>query len=1264
MSDPKEYTIGWICAISTEYTAAQAFLDEKHPAPEPLSPADSNNYTVGKIGRHMVVIAVLPDGEYGTSSAANVARDMLHSFPNVRIGLMVGIGGGAPSSRHDVRLGDIVVSAPRDGKGGVFQYDFGKTIQSQAFQPTEVLNQPPTALRTVVSGLRSDYESEGHQLEGAVISALEKKPRLRKKYERPDPSSDRIYRSNFPHPTGNDGSCAVICGDDPAHLVLRPERTDDEDRVAIHYGLIASANHLMKDAMIRDKLAAEEGVLCFEMEAAGLMNHFPCLVIRGICDYADSHKNKDWQGYAAMIAAAYARDLLCRLAPTRVESERKINELLFGMNETISRTEANVATISSKLTKQDDVEALEWLTRNDQGPYQSDYLKRRQPGTGQWLLQSAEYQNWRTKENQTLFCSGIPGAGKTILTAIVIEDLTAQCSSNQSIGLAYIYCNFKLHNEQKVEDLLASILKQLASPVPESVTKLYEKHKDRRTRPSLNELSTTLQSVVETYERVFVVIDALDECQTTEDCRNVFLSQLFDLQENSAVRLFATARPIPKITERFIGDHLDIRAHESDLHRYLEGRISQAGSELLQSYKEEIKTRIAEVADGMFLLAQLLFDSIKTKMTLKQVKDTLKNISGGPDAYTLAYEDAKRRIEGQDADASKLAMNALMWITCAKRQLSIRELQEALAVEEGQSFLDRENVTGYKLIVSVCAGLIVVDEESQVVRLVHYTTQDYFEREQLAWFRDAECRLATVCVTYLSFDIFEEGLCMTDEEYETRLKQNPLYDYAARNWGYHAREAETDAKELIHAFLKNDAKVSASFQVMIASNWANFIFPDYSQKGAKMITGLHLAAWFGLIESAKSLLEHQVDVDSKEIFDQTPLSLAAEWGHEAVVRLLVEAGAEINSKDDDDRTPLFRAAKNGYEDIVKLLLDWGAFDTRDGVTSSKALCEAANIGDEDIVQLFLERGADLNLKDQDGITPLFWATKSYGVTKLLLEKGADLQVRDIGGRTPLFWAAMHGNNDVLKLFIEKGADWDLKDEDGGTPLFWATTTNSTTKLLLEMGADLHHRNKRGATPLFGASRYGLDHVPELLLEKGADLHLRDKFGRTPLFWAAGNGAEHVTKLYLEKGADFDVRDEDGKTPLFLAAMEGHDGVIKLLLEKGAEWNLKDKHDRTPLFHAVAYGHEVAVQLLLEKGADFDISDEDGKTPLSYAAEDGFEGVVKLLLEKGADFDLRDKDGKPPLSYAAKDGHEGVVKLLLERGAKFDLQDEDERPLIS
>lgn len=252
-----------------------------------MSPGDNNDYTSGRIGKHKVVIAVLPEGEYGTCSAAAVASDMRHSFPNVRIGLMVGIGGGAPSQEHDIRLGDIVVSTPRNGKGGVFQYDFGKTVQDQSFHQTGFLNQPPTVLRAAVTGLRAQYEIEGHRFEETINSVLEGNSRLRKKYKRPDPSSDTLYQSEVVH-LNDKVSCTIACGDDLSRTVTRTIRSEDEDNPAIHYGLIASANQLMKNALIRDTLAEEEDVLRFEMEAAGLMNHFPCLVIRGICDTSDS----------------------------------------------------------------------------------------------------------------------------------------------------------------------------------------------------------------------------------------------------------------------------------------------------------------------------------------------------------------------------------------------------------------------------------------------------------------------------------------------------------------------------------------------------------------------------------------------------------------------------------------------------------------------------------------------------------------------------------------------------------------------------------------------------------------------------------------------------------------------------------------------------------------------------------------------------------------------------------------------------------------
>lgn len=327
MSDPASYRVGWICALRVEYVAAQEFLDEEHEKSTFVSPNDTNEYTLGKMCGHKVVIAVLPSGEYGIASAATVATNMLSSFPSVRIGLMVGIGGGAPSDRHDIRLGDVVVSAPGDGMGGVFQYDFGKSIQNQSFQYTGFLNQPPPTLRAAVAGIQAEYERKGHQLEGAINQVLSKNQRLCQKYGRPNSKTDNLFRPDLVH----DSVCATgLCTQETSNLVIRRERTENEDTPAIHYGLIASANTLMKDALTRDRLAAEKEVLCFEMEAAGLINTFPCLVVRGICDYSDSHKNKEWQGYAAMAAAAYAKALLQRIQFSRVEGEERISQVISG----------------------------------------------------------------------------------------------------------------------------------------------------------------------------------------------------------------------------------------------------------------------------------------------------------------------------------------------------------------------------------------------------------------------------------------------------------------------------------------------------------------------------------------------------------------------------------------------------------------------------------------------------------------------------------------------------------------------------------------------------------------------------------------------------------------------------------------------------------------------------------------------------------------------------------------------------------------------
>lgn len=250
---------------------------------------------------------------------------------------------------------------------------------------------------------------------------------------------------------------------------------------------------------------------------------------------------------------------------------------------------------------------LDWLTLIDYYHQQNDLISRRQEGTGKWLLESSQYQSWLQTTKQTLFCPGIPGAGKTILTSIVVEDLTTRFSNDSTIGIAYIYCNFRRQDEQKIDSLLVSLLKQLAesqSTLPGTIKALYNQHKNGRTQRSLDEIFKCLQAVILLYSQVFIIVDALDECQVAERCRSTLLSKLFDLQAKTGVNLFATSRFIPEITEAFNinkGVPLEIRASNEDVQRYLQGHMSQLLPFVLSRRKlqEEITTEISNAVEGM-----------------------------------------------------------------------------------------------------------------------------------------------------------------------------------------------------------------------------------------------------------------------------------------------------------------------------------------------------------------------------------------------------------------------------------------------------------------------------------------------------------------------------------------------------------------------------------------------------------------------------------------------------------------------------------------
>ena len=312
--------MGWVCALPVELAAALEMLDEDPGLPEHYD-NDENLYYLGSIAGHNVVIVCLPAGRIGNNPAASVATQMRATFKGIRFGLMVGIGGGVPSAEVDIRLGDVVVSQPDKTFGGVVQFDSGKATTS-GFERTGSLNSPPQILLAAVASVRAN-ECRGRSKVPEHIAKLDRVP----KFRRDKAGADVLFDAAYDHEVGQ--TCDK-CSTDRQEA---REPRESEEEVVVHYGTIASGNRVMKNAVQRDEVSADlGGILCFEMEAAGLMNSLPCLVIRGICDYADSHKNKRWQPYAAGTAAAYAKEVLSVIPPADVAKTRTVEEAIQSAN--------------------------------------------------------------------------------------------------------------------------------------------------------------------------------------------------------------------------------------------------------------------------------------------------------------------------------------------------------------------------------------------------------------------------------------------------------------------------------------------------------------------------------------------------------------------------------------------------------------------------------------------------------------------------------------------------------------------------------------------------------------------------------------------------------------------------------------------------------------------------------------------------------------------------------------------------------------------
>ncbi|KAJ5168924.1 uncharacterized protein N7482_004518 [Penicillium canariense] len=442
-------------------------------------------------------------------------------------------------------------------------------------------------------------------------------------------------------------------------------------------------------------------------------------------------------------------------------------------------------------------EVLHWLSPTNHANKQADFISHVQQGTGNWLLKDDKFKRWINQDcstvpgQQTLFCPGLPGAGKTFLTSIVIEELQDR-ASKCGVGIAFCYFNFREKTTQ--DEILAMMLHQLVEQNPNIFPvsdRLYKENKTGTTRPTALSLLSTLESAVRAFPRVFIVLDALDESQLPAGSLNRLLAEIFTLQRMHNVGMFATSRDIMSISEMFQESlHLRIYADVEDVGKFLRGQM-EALPRIVQKERTYRKKSLQQFqrqrTECSFLLARLQIESLQGRASAKEIRECLKVL---PTELDDAYSEAIYRIESEKRWERQKAFNVISWVSFAARPLTTLELRHALAIEDDQPHIDEENLPDIEDLVSVCAGLVTVDEQSDVVRLVHYTAQEYFDRHRMRHFPDAHREIGAKCIQYLCFDVFADGSVPEPKDFKARIDENPLFVYSAQNWGHHVRQQE------------------------------------------------------------------------------------------------------------------------------------------------------------------------------------------------------------------------------------------------------------------------------------------------------------------------------------------------------------------------------------------------------------------------------------------------------------------------------------------
>ncbi|PYH77441.1 hypothetical protein BO82DRAFT_406191 [Aspergillus uvarum CBS 121591] len=1110
-----------------------------------LARNDPNSYTLGRMGRYDVVLVHMPGP--GKAAASSVASHIKLSYPGIEFALLVGICGGVPrrgdvgptQPREDIFLGDVIISH------GIIQYDLGKRLDHRSIRKNTLecnLSRSSPRIRSFVRLLKT-WDDRLSDAQRQYLCTIQNNVRLDIPYLGTD--NDILFRPDYKHRR----TCQCMRGvpEDESHVDRR--RGGSDETPYIPFGRLASGDTVMSSAKDRDKIARHEQVLGFEMEGAGIWDNLPCILVKGVSDYADSHKNDAWQFYAAASAAACMRALLDQSPISNVALPSDLSQDYLGSGANLRKRGAEHSMVTNDTQQK---EYLDLLTF-PQAQYRLNEILDPHDTTCAWVLERSEFKSWMSSDDLVdhggfFWVKGKPGAGKSTLMKYLFAN--AKKFDRDSIISSFFFHAQGVNLERST---VAEILNQDGS-----IT--------WTTRDLKNLLSSVIQSL--TNRHVFLFIDALDECDQDEMSDMIAFLQHLGYSSNTCgvnLRICLASRHYPQLSiERGIKMILEHQQdHQGDLRKYVEVKLKGGKLKMIQEIKEEICARAA----GVFLWVTLVVRSLNDAFATGKVHAVRQRLDEIPDGLDELFADMLTR----DTHDIKDLILCLQLILFAHRRLSRDELYFAVMFanfdvvkRDGEVHTDSiiEN-----FILNVSKGLVETTRgKSRTVHFIHESVRDFllrrdgFSRLQAGPRKhsvgDVHSHLAQLCFRYMgqfksvaADDIPRLHAYRRTAKRKYKETEAPFLEYAIHSLLPHSNAAE-GAGSPQAVFLQSFALSFHEFKAI-----HNALEPYHARRHKPKVTVLYILAELNLDHLVRLELERTPQEWIEMGRYHSPMGAAVYAGNVRSIRALLGCGTTADASTDNS---LLEAEV--IDRMKQFVVDSKQIRMRSKLSMVSFLVEYAIERGHVAILKLLHATSKVNLNQalNCGLVPLIYAVtcrKAETLDFLLGAAGVHLNNPDNRDRA-LAIAVKGGKRDMVNVLLSYSFHPHLKDSTGEGVIHWAVTGNDASILrrLIGLGCNVAHRDKRGRDALSHAAEQGKVEILWILIESGmVDIDGKDNTGRTAFSWAAGPDSRTLQQLSEPKQSWDQLQNQ----------------VMLVLLSTGkVDVNSKDNDQWTPLFWAV------------------------------------------------------------------------------------------------